>query len=356
MTIWIAPKRYKRRISCVLLIFAGVYFLYTWEPVPPGHNCFQNMPDDDGDRIQLLEELSQAALQPTSDGRNIFFHETSCSADGVLRLSARQACAIESAARTNPGWNIFVLFAAPVGFQNNRSTALPVIDSLLQYRNVHLRYVNLTTYGNDTPLDEWMQSGEIYRSQYMNSHLSDVMRYLTLYKYGGTYLDLDVIVRRPFDGLEANYAGAESVRWVAAGVLNFEPNGHGHELADMCVRDLLANFNGKDWGNNGPGVITRVLQKYCHARTTVHMTRERCKHFTVHPIKAFYAIGFDDFKQFFEESFLEQALSTLNQSIVVHVWNKFSKSHPVVVGSRVAYGVLADQHCPKVYRSCGKVF
>uniref|UniRef100_A0A182PCN3 Alpha 1,4-glycosyltransferase domain-containing protein n=1 Tax=Anopheles epiroticus TaxID=199890 RepID=A0A182PCN3_9DIPT len=354
MSFWLQPKRYKRRIVSVLLLllFGAIYVLYNFVPEPPIHNCFQvvHIPGEDSwDGEKLLDDVQQSEPQPSDDGRNIFFHETSCTRDGVIRLNPRQACAIESAARLNPGWKVYVLFAAPVGFRNRSDQ--PILEALLEYRNVHLRYVNLTTYANETPLEEWMESGEIFRSLYMNSHLSDVMRYLTLYKYGGTYLDLDVIVQRPFETMEPNYAGAESVRWVAAGVMNFEPKGHGHELAEMCVRDLLANFNGKDWGNNGPGVVTRVLQKYCHTRSTVHMTRERCRHFTVYPISAFYAIGYEDYKQFFEEQYLEQALVTLNQSIVVHVWNKFSRNHPVRVGSRVAYGVLAERHCPKVYRN-----
>uniref|UniRef100_A0A182MJS3 Alpha 1,4-glycosyltransferase domain-containing protein n=1 Tax=Anopheles culicifacies TaxID=139723 RepID=A0A182MJS3_9DIPT len=357
MSFWLQPKRYRRRIAIGLLILASViYVVYSYVPDAPIHNCFQIVhgTGDDPDDNKLLNDVQQSTPQPTDDGRNVFFHETSCSRDGIVRLNARQACAVESAARANPDWSIYVLFAAPVGFRNQ--TEQPILDALLSYRNVHLRFVNLTTYANGTPLEEWMESGEIFRSLYMNSHLSDVMRYLTLYKYGGTYLDLDVIVQQSFEKLEPNYAGAESVRWVAAGVMNFDPKGQGHELAEMCVRDLLANFNGKDWGNNGPGVVTRVLQKYCHTRSTVHMTRERCRHFTVYPIETFYAIQYEDFKQFFEEQYLEQALVTLNHSIVVHVWNKFSKSHPVRVGSRVAYGVLADKYCPKVYGSCGTVF
>lgn len=57
-----------------------------------------------------------------------------------------------------------------------------------------------------------------------------------------------------------NFAGAESVSDVAAGVLSFS---YKHELAEMAVQDLRANYKGYDWGWNGPGVITRVLRKYC---------------------------------------------------------------------------------------------
>lgn len=82
-------------------------------------------------------------------------------------------------------------------------------------------------------------------------------RYLTLWKYGGIYLDLDVIVIKSLEDLHPNYAGAESDANVAAGVLNFSPVGHGHQLAKSCLNDLKDHFDGHNWGNNGPGVITR---------------------------------------------------------------------------------------------------
>lgn len=340
----------RRLLLTAATLVALVYILYSIDYHTYNENCFaREFPEP----LRTLEDVQKAHKQPHR-GRNIFFHETSCSADGVIKLNARQACAIESAARMNPNWNAFVLFAAPVGFRN--STPLPLIDALLAYPNVNLRFVNLSTYAQETPLDVWMQTGEIFRSRYMNSHLSDIMRYLTLFKYGGTYLDLDVVVLKSFDTLEPNYAGAESPRWVAAGVMNFEPDGHGHELAEMCVRDLLINFNGQDWGNNGPGVITRVLKQICATKSPLMMTRERCRFFTVYPPEAFYAINFDDYRQFFEERWLDQAMATVNRSVVVHVWNKFSKDYKVRVGSRVLYGVLAEQYCPRVYRASGEFF
>ncbi|XP_055593862.1 lactosylceramide 4-alpha-galactosyltransferase-like [Uranotaenia lowii] len=343
-------KSRKKILMLCGILFALIYVLYSLNFVPRSENCFAR--EFPFPNLTLID-VQKATIQPLS-GRNIFFHETSCSSDGVIKLNARQACAIESAARTNPNWKVFALFAAPVGFRNK--TELPLLDALHHYSNINLRFVNLTTYARDTPLAEWMQSGEIFRSKYMNSHLSDIMRYLTLYKYGGTYLDLDVIVLRSFDELEPNYAGAESSRWVAAGVLNFESEGHGHQLAEMCLRDLLINFNGQDWGNNGPGVITRVLKRVCSTQSILLMNRQRCGNITVYPPQAFYAINFDDYLQFFEERWLEQALATVNRSVVVHVWNKFSKDKKIRVGSQVAYGVLAERYCPLVYKASGKFF
>lgn len=63
-----------------------------------------------------------------------------------------------------------------------------------------------------------------------------------------------------------NFAGAEDWDDVAAGVLGFSSNILGRRIADACLRDLKKNFRGNDWGNNGPGVITRILQKICSTK------------------------------------------------------------------------------------------
>lgn len=51
---------------------------------------------------------------------------------------------------------------------------------------------------------------------------------------------------KPLRTMKPNFAGAESNEFVAAGIINFEGE-MGHEIAELCVEDLLKNFNGKDW-------------------------------------------------------------------------------------------------------------
>lgn len=96
-------------------------------------------------------------------------------------------------------------------------------------------------------------------SKFPVSHASDILRYLTLWKYGGIYLDLDVIVLKSLEDLPPNYSGAESADNVAAGVMSFADSGVGHSLAETCVNDLRKNFSGSEWGYNGPGTITRFV-------------------------------------------------------------------------------------------------
>lgn len=92
----------------------------------------------------------------------------------------------------NPEHSVFVLFTSQVGFRN--VTTIPILDALLSYRNINFNYLNLTQYAKETPLDEFMMSGELSRSSYIITHTSDVLRYLSLWKFGGTYLDLDTVM------------------------------------------------------------------------------------------------------------------------------------------------------------------
>lgn len=152
-------------------------------------------------------------------------------------FSCRQACAIESAAKLNLDWDVFVLFASPRGFYNDSTIPIhPIIRALRSYPNIYMRNIDLWTYSKNTPLDDWFRHDKIFHSQYLNSHVSDLLRYLSLYKFGGTYLDLDVVVQQNFNNIPSNYAGAESENFVAAGAINLDHNGIGHEIAELCVR------------------------------------------------------------------------------------------------------------------------
>lgn len=132
-------------------------------------------------------------LNPNEVNKNsIFFIETSCNHNNGINLNLRQGCAIESAANLNPNLQIFVLFVAP-SFINNESE---VINRLNSYTNIHLRYINFIKYTHKTPLQDFVVSNLIFTSHWPVSHSSDLLRFLTLWKFGGTYLDLDVVLMK----------------------------------------------------------------------------------------------------------------------------------------------------------------
>ncbi|RZC37848.1 Gb3 synth and/or Gly transf sug domain containing protein, partial [Asbolus verrucosus] len=180
--------------------------------------------------------------------------------------------------------------------------------------------------------------------------------YLTLWKYGGIYLDLDVVVIQSLEGLPPNYAGSESSRNVAAGVLSFSSEGTGHELAKLCLEDLRDNFRGSDWGYNGPGVITRLLRRICGVEEAKDMLTEECQGFKVYPTEAFYAIPWWNWTMYFDEGSTEDVLSRSRSSYVIHVWNKHSVHNKIPIGARAPYLLFAQKYCPKVFEECDEFF
>lgn len=142
------------------------------------------------------------------------------------RNFTRQACAIESTAKQNPNRDIFVLFVSPVGV--NRIGSLPqYFDIFLNYPNIHLRTLDLSRFSYRTPIFEWLETNQLFESEFMHEHLSDVLRAVTLLKYGGFYLDLDVVVQKSFDHLGENFIGNDWSEVVAGGVMHLNNYGIG---------------------------------------------------------------------------------------------------------------------------------
>lgn len=150
----------------------------------------------------------------------------------------RQACAIESAAKWNPNRDVFVIFASKVGLPDIFDS--PLIDALKSYPNVYFRNMNFTNYSAATPMEEWFRTDELFLSKYLISHTSDFLRYTSMFKFGGIYLDLDVVVQQTLEMLPLNFAAAESKNFVAIGAIGFQPDDIGHEIAELCVKYAIA--------------------------------------------------------------------------------------------------------------------
>lgn len=153
----------------------------------------------------------------------------------------RQACAIESAALWNPNRDVFILFTTPVGLAKNSTPA--IVEALQSYPNIFFRNIDLWTYPMNTSCDDWFLTGQLFRSKYLNTHMSDFLRFITLSKFAGIYLDMDVIVQKSFDNMARNCAAFESEGYIGSSVLHFNDDEIGRRLADMCVKYATSHTN-----------------------------------------------------------------------------------------------------------------
>jgi hypothetical protein len=150
-------------------------------------------------RNVMPPERDPLETEPTPGDKQIIFIETRCilnnadvSNEHGLSLHTRQACAIESAANMNPGYKVYLLYSCPMNGRFEESS--PYVQSLLAYPNVKLWKLNVTGLLSKTPLEKWNFEAAIASSHWPMEHSSDVIRILTLWKYGGIYLDLDILV------------------------------------------------------------------------------------------------------------------------------------------------------------------
>ncbi|KAF7269657.1 hypothetical protein GWI33_017308, partial [Rhynchophorus ferrugineus] len=151
---------------------------------------------------------------------SIFFVETSCNSydNGHLTIHPRQAYAVESAALTNPERTVYLLYLSPGTFSSSAGTeSSRIIKELQHYPNIKFLHVSMDRFVKSSPVNDLWKSRKIHTGKYALSHTSDVLRYLLLWKYGGIYADLDVVVIKNLGDIPENFAGAEDDFHLASG-------------------------------------------------------------------------------------------------------------------------------------------
>lgn len=129
-------------------------------------------------------------------------------------------------------------------------------------------------------------------------NLSNLMRLAVLHKYGGVYLDTDVIVLRSFAALR-NAVGTQS-RNTATGqwtrlnnaVLVFD---RAHPMVLEFLREFANTFDGSRWGWNGPYLVSRVVDRVLQVQRWAN-----CSDVTVVDMPAFYPVNWIDIVKFFQ--------------------------------------------------------
>ncbi|KAH8377506.1 hypothetical protein KR093_005750 [Drosophila rubida] len=367
----------RRRVLLSSLVFIVTLFYYMNQlRLDNVYPCYT----DSGNVIEgplRLEDVLLSDKKPIP-GRTIFFHETKCHPPDIVNFTARQACAIESAALHNPNFQVFVLFSSPTFLPGDKR--YPILEAITSYKNVELRQLNIWRYAEDTPILKWLKKGDIFQSKYivrnifitflislstmllphryLTEHTSDMLRLMTLYRFGGIYMDLDVVVLRSMEYLPLNYVGALDNHTIGNGVIGLQHMGKGHEIAELLLTDLTKHYNGDAYVSNGPTLISRVVRQICGTNSIPQMLEDPkyCKGFKVFDASVFYAINSMYWRNFFDPNKTEEVMDQIKGSYLTHVWNRASFSRLFKTDTQNAYGKYASQHCPKTFAAAGEYF
>ncbi|KAL9238522.1 hypothetical protein vseg_012928 [Gypsophila vaccaria] len=199
-----------------------------------------------------------------------------------------------------------------------------------------------------TPAQKWLerlQSGDVDPGMVpITQNLSNLLRMVLLYKYGGVYLDTDFIILKSVSGLK-NSIGIQSVddktriwRTLNNAVLIFDKE---HPLVWEFMEEFATTFDGFKWGYNGPYLATRVVSKFIN---------DPLFQFNIISPMAFYPIDWIRIPRLFEKPYkngttwAQTKFDEINEeSYGIHLWNKQTKG--LKIEKMSAMGRLISEHC-----------
>ncbi|XP_059306929.1 LOW QUALITY PROTEIN: uncharacterized protein LOC132058448 [Lycium ferocissimum] len=203
----------------------------------------------------------------------------------------------------------------------------------------------------NTPAESWfvdLKNGKKDPGKLpLAQNLSNLIRLVVLYKYGGVYLDTDFIILKDFSRLR-NSIGAQSMdangNWTRLNnaLLIFDKS---HPLVYKFMEEFALNFDGNRWGQNGPYLVSRVVEK------EVISMKIKDYNFTILPPRAFYPVYwirigglFLKFNAKNDSKWLEAKVLQLSQKTHgVHLWNSQGSSMKIEQGSIIHR--LVSTHC-----------
>ncbi|KAL5213570.1 hypothetical protein ABZP36_002722 [Zizania latifolia] len=203
---------------------------------------------------------------------------------------------------------------------------------------------------NGTPAEAWLgtvQRGDVSPGSVpVGQNLSNLLRLALLYKYGGVYLDADVVVLRSLSDLR-NAIGAQAVDaatgdWMRLNnaVMVFD---RGHPLLREFIAEFASKFDGSKWGHNGPYLVSRVAARWRRRKPKVDLM--------VLPPAAFYPVDWNKIGGLFhapkdrkEERWMKAKVEIIKgESFGIHLWNRESRNLEMEEGSVI--GRLLSDSC-----------
>jgi lactosylceramide 4-alpha-galactosyltransferase len=238
----------------------------------------------------------------------------------------------------------------------NMTKNIALWEVINKYNNIQILYVDMSILFNNTILQSFYNSNKLNTSKYKSVHTSDIIRIVTLYKYGGIYIDLDTLIIRNISNLTNFITFMYPDNTVLAnGILGLEKNS---SIALNIINNIDKNWNSDNWLQNGPILLNDAMREYCGTFVT-RMNSANCNNFIVFQHSIFFPIPYYNLKYFFTENESTETMLIIKNTkhlLGIHISNSIVANNTVFIGSKQPYSLLAQQYCPLSYYSCDSVF
>ncbi|XVE88004.1 hypothetical protein DITRI_Ditri19aG0033900 [Diplodiscus trichospermus] len=299
----------------------------------------------------LRKPRSRTKAKRFSTKVKVFFQNSKCESrffmtwiSSVESLGDRELLAIESVFKTHPKACLAIVSNSLVS-KRGSAVLKPFLDKgfMLIAVNPDFNYIFKNTYA-----EMWfnrLKKGNVDPGVVaLGQNLSNLLRLALLYKYGGVYIDTDIIVLKSFYNLR-NVIGAQSINsetksWsrLNNAVLIFDKQ---HPLLHKFIQEFALTFDGNKWGHNGPYLVSRVVAR---------VTGRPGFNFTVLPPSAFYPVDWRRIVNLFQgpgnkmdsKSLHDELDQICRQSYALHLWNRHSRNIRIEEGCIIQH-IISDR-------------
>ncbi|XP_042859246.1 lactosylceramide 4-alpha-galactosyltransferase-like [Penaeus japonicus] len=294
---------------------------------------------------KIVLPLLMRDITPGLDN-NVFLVESACKSTPTYRAW----CAVESFARENPKAEVwYVMTTSAV----NNTNGLPgrLLD---HYPNLHVVSADLDMVFNNTLLEEFFTSGAWYRNTpWPMIQISDLLRVLLVWRYGGFYSDTDTVCLKSISPLKNVIVTSTGDRnHIANGVFHFTNR---HEFITFIMSTMTKMYSPRAWGSMGPNTFNRCTREYCklpNLQSLFPKEREdpiKCGNITVLPEYYLLPYPWNQYRKIFREGGWKNFIATHKKTYAIHAYGKVNGGMLIKVGSNSIYEGASRTFCPISY-------
>jgi mannosyltransferase OCH1-like enzyme len=197
----------------------------------------------------------------------------------------------------------------------NKAKPQVVVDCINRWKNILPDYNIIEWNERNTNLKHPFVR-RAYRQKKW-AFVSDYVRFSMLYKFGGIYLDTDMLMVKSLDEFLDNkcFLGAEDENYINAGIIGTEKK---HYFIKQCLikYEDIKMKNETDWSQvTVPKIITKVFRE-CYNFNSLFTDKIEIQNIVIYPPSYFYPLSLKDRKDIFNyKDYLT------SDSHAVHLWN-----------------------------------
>nr|XP_027227983.1 lactosylceramide 4-alpha-galactosyltransferase-like [Penaeus vannamei] len=320
-------------------------FLKINDPSPAWWTMFICKGNENDTYTNITLPVLMRDIIPSLD-KNVFLVESACKSNP----SYRAWCSVESYTRENPNADVWYVMTSPI--VNNTDT-LPgrLLD---HYPNLHFVLADLDLIFNGTVLEEFFKSGRWHKNTpWPVIQLSDLLRVVLTWRFGGFYSDTDTVCIKNVSPLENSVVTSHSRRdHISNGVFHFK---HHHEFLTMVMSTMIQYYHPRSWGSMGPSTFNSCVQRSCNLKRlrdlfpTNSSDPVTCGNLTVLPEYYLLPYPWNQFRKIFEPGKWNDFVETHTKTYSIHAYGKVNKGMLVRIGSNSIYEGAARTFCPLSY-------